>query len=80
MSQNKLYIIPVERFEDLNRVFESLKGALKAEPVLSYSDYENPFLAAKGSSINAFGALLLRLDADGRANTFQYASRALVNA
>ena len=66
--------------EDMQAAFEELKVKLTSAPILSYPDYEKPFVVCTDASSRSVGAVLSQADENGRDTPIHYASRALSGA
>jgi len=60
--------------------FEALKQALTNSPVLSFPNYEAPFILCTDASALGLGAVLMQRDACGKNRVIAYASRTLNHA
>ena len=68
---------PFEWTENCNNAFEILKKALTTAPILSYPDFNQPFILSMNASYNGLGAILGQKDEEGKEHIIAYTSRSL---
>jgi hypothetical protein len=71
---------PFNWTSECQHAFEFLKNALITAPILSYPDFEKPFILYTDASYNGLGAILGQLDEKGKEHVIAYASRSLDKA
>ena len=79
LHTNKLYEL-LNNFkwtDEANGVFEHLKDILSRLPMLSYPDYQKPFLVSTDASEDGIGAVLSKKDEQGEESVIQFISRTL---
>ena len=72
--------VAFEWTEEMDEAFQELKEALCVAPVLTYPDYEKPFVVSTDASSKALGAVLSQLDDNKQEHPIHYASRTLNDA
>jgi hypothetical protein len=66
--------------DECQQAFEFLKDALTTAPILSYPNFEEPFILYTDASYQGLGAVLGQKDEEGNEHVIAYASRSLDKA
>ena len=61
--------------EEQQKAFEELKNRLISAPILSYPDFEKPFIIMTNASILELGTILAQKDNQNQEVVIQYASQ-----
>src|SRR6185369_10926866 len=66
--------------ESQQEAFDTLKQKLISAPILTYPDFEKPFVLMTDGSAHGLGAVLAQIDEKGKEKVVAYASSSLVGA
>ena len=71
---------PYQRTEKQQQAFDRLKTALISAPILSYPNFNEPFIIYTDASQIGLGAVLSQVKEDGKEHVIAYASKSLNGA
>jgi len=59
------------------QIFEDIKKMMTTAPILSYPNFDKPFILSTDASVNGLGAVLSQKDAEGKEHPIWFASHTL---